>query len=56
MAKESLKSKVVKDLKAAENAIVSEEKAIAARIMTKANVQKPEYPKPPEDEHIQEEM
>jgi hypothetical protein len=55
MAKESIKSKVVKDVKAAEKAIVSEEKTIATRIRTKTHAQKG-YPKPPEDEHIDEEM
>ncbi len=56
MAKESIKSKVVKDVKAVEKAIVAEEKAITTKIRTKAHLQKPEYPKASEDEHIQEEM
>ncbi len=56
MAKESIKSKVVKDVKAAEKAIVAEEKAITTTIRTKVRSQKPEYSKAPDDEHIQEEM
>jgi hypothetical protein len=56
MVKESIKSKVVKEVKAAEKAIASEEKMIATKIKLKAHARKPGDSKAPEDEHVQEEM
>jgi len=56
MAKESIKSKVVKEVKAAEKAIISEEKMIAIKIKTKSHAKKQGESKAPEDEHVQEEM
>ncbi len=55
MAKDSLRARVVKDVKAAEKAIVSEEKAIVTKIRTRAPARELERSKAPDDEHIQEE-
>jgi hypothetical protein len=55
MPKESIKSKVVKDVKAAEKAIVSEEKMITTKIKTKTHAHKHGDFKAPGEEHIEEE-
>lgn len=52
MAKESIRSKVVKDVKAAEKAVMSEEKKITTKIKTKPRGDS----KASIDEHVQEEM
>jgi hypothetical protein len=56
MTKESIRTKVVNDVKAAEKAIITDEKMIANKIKTKMHAQKHEDSGAPEDQHIPEEM